>query len=135
MEVIDRNRLYDAFGLRAVFADATMEAMKIRDAETAVRIPNAFNHWDDVEPLFKRRRLVSIGGGLAGVGRKRLLNILQADKRRTLAGRRAELGEEIPFARLAEPRNVTGALLWLVCEAAGFVKGEAISISGGEVMR
>ena len=48
---------------------------------------------------------------------------------------RAELAKGIPLGRLAQPEDVAGAVLWLVSEAAGFVTGEAISISGGEVMR
>ncbi len=54
---------------------------------------------------------------------------------RTEGEARAELAKGIPLGRLARPEDVAGAVLWLVSEAAGFVTGEAISISGGEVMR
>jgi NAD(P)-dependent dehydrogenase (short-subunit alcohol dehydrogenase family) len=54
---------------------------------------------------------------------------------RSEAEARAELARGIPLGRLAKPEDVASAVMWLVSEAAGFVTGEAISISGGEVMR
>jgi NAD(P)-dependent dehydrogenase (short-subunit alcohol dehydrogenase family) len=48
---------------------------------------------------------------------------------------RAELTKNVPLGRLARPQDVANAVLWLVSESAGFVTGEALSISGGEVMR
>lgn len=54
---------------------------------------------------------------------------------RSEAEARAELAKGIPMGRLARPGDVASAVMWLVSEAAGFVTGEAISISGGEVMR
>jgi NAD(P)-dependent dehydrogenase (short-subunit alcohol dehydrogenase family) len=54
---------------------------------------------------------------------------------RTESEARAELVRDIPLGRLAQPSDVAGAVMWLVSDAAGFVTGEAISISGGEVMR
>jgi NAD(P)-dependent dehydrogenase (short-subunit alcohol dehydrogenase family) len=47
---------------------------------------------------------------------------------------RAALARGIPLGRLATPDDVAGAVLWLVSETAAFVTGQAISISGGEVM-
>jgi NAD(P)-dependent dehydrogenase (short-subunit alcohol dehydrogenase family) len=54
---------------------------------------------------------------------------------RSEAEARAELTRGIPLGRLARPEDVANGVLWLVSEAAGFVTGEALSISGGEVMR
>jgi NAD(P)-dependent dehydrogenase (short-subunit alcohol dehydrogenase family) len=54
---------------------------------------------------------------------------------RSEAEARAELAKGIPLGRLARPEDVASGVLWLVSEAAGFVTGEALSISGGEVMR
>ncbi len=54
---------------------------------------------------------------------------------RTEAEARAELAKGIPLGRLARPADVASGVLWLVSEAAGFVTGEALSISGGEVMK
>ena len=78
IEVVERNWPFDTFGWGVVFSDATMEAMKISDPRTAAEIQSAFNHWDDIELLFKGRRIRTTGHGFVGIGRKKLLNILQA---------------------------------------------------------
>ncbi|MDF2114149.1 bifunctional salicylyl-CoA 5-hydroxylase/oxidoreductase [Roseiarcaceae bacterium H3SJ34-1] len=91
--VVERNRPYDTFGWGVVFSDATMEAMRTWDAETATEIETSFNHWDDIELLFKGTRQRTTGHGFVGIGRKKLLNILQ---------RRCEaLGVELVFDREA----------------------------------
>jgi len=76
--VVERNRPYDTFGWGVVFSDATMDNMRLWDRETADEIQEAFNHWDDIELLFKGRTIRSGGHGFVGIGRKKLLNILQA---------------------------------------------------------
>ena len=75
--VVERNRPYDTFGWGVVFSDATLEGMHECDAETAREIEVAFNHWDDIELHFKGRVIRSGGHGFVGIGRKKLLNILQ----------------------------------------------------------
>lgn len=76
--VVERNLPYDTFGWGVVFSDATMDNMRQWDRTTADQIQEAFNHWDDIELLFKGRTLRSGGHGFVGIGRKKLLNILQA---------------------------------------------------------
>jgi anthraniloyl-CoA monooxygenase len=76
--VVERNKPYDTFGWGVVFSDATMDNMQRWDRETCAEIEQAFNHWDDIELLFKGRRIRSGGHGFVGIGRKKLLNILQA---------------------------------------------------------
>ncbi len=76
--VVERNKAYDTFGWGVVFSDATMDNMRQWDRESADEIEQAFNHWDDIELLFKGRRIRSGGHGFVGIGRKKLLNILQA---------------------------------------------------------
>ncbi|HVO05588.1 MAG TPA: bifunctional salicylyl-CoA 5-hydroxylase/oxidoreductase [Burkholderiaceae bacterium] len=87
--VVERNRPYDTFGWGVVFSDATMDNMRAWDAATADAIQQAFNHWDDIELHFKGRVIRSGGHGFVGIGRKKLLNILQA--------RCEELGVELVF--------------------------------------
>ena len=89
--VVERNRPYDTFGWGVVFSDATMENMRQWDPQTAVEIENSFNHWDDIEMLFKGRKMRTTGHGFVGIGRKRLLNILQK--------RCEELGVALEFER------------------------------------
>ncbi len=87
--VVERNRPYDTFGWGVVFSDATMDNMRAWDAPTADTIQQAFNHWDDIELHFKGRAIRSGGHGFVGIGRKKLLNILQA--------RCEELGVKLVF--------------------------------------
>lgn len=76
--VVERNLPYDTFGWGVVFSDATMDNMRHWDPATASEIEQAFNHWDDIELQFKGQKIRSGGHGFVGIGRKRLLNILQA---------------------------------------------------------
>lgn len=76
--VVERNRPYDTFGWGVVFSDATLDNMTQWDPETAAEVRQAFNHWDDIELHFKGEVIRSGGHGFVGIGRKKLLNILQA---------------------------------------------------------
>ncbi|MBP7535514.1 MAG: bifunctional salicylyl-CoA 5-hydroxylase/oxidoreductase [Ottowia sp.] len=76
--VVERNKPYDTFGWGVVFSDATMDNMRAWDTVTAAEIEQAFNHWDDIELHFKGEVIRSGGHGFVGIGRKKLLNILQA---------------------------------------------------------
>ena len=92
--VVERNRPYDTFGWGVVFSDATMQSMREWDPKTAVEIESAFNHWDDIEVVIKGRRMRTTGHGFVGIGRKRMLNILQQ--------RCEQLGVELIFEREVE---------------------------------
>ncbi len=87
--VVERNKPYDTFGWGVVFSDATMETMRVWDPVTAAEVEQAFNHWDDIEVSIHGKRMRTTGHGFVGIGRKRLLNILQA--------RCEELGVELMF--------------------------------------
>ncbi len=76
--VVERNRPYDTFGWGVVFSDATMANMAEWDPPTAAEIRQAFNHWDDIELHLHGEVIRSGGHGFVGIGRKKLLNILQA---------------------------------------------------------
>ena len=76
--VVERNRPYDTFGWGVVFSDATLENLKQADPASAAEINAAFNHWDDIDIHIGGRTIRSGGHGFIGIGRKRLLNILQA---------------------------------------------------------
>ncbi len=75
--VVERNKPYDTFGWGVVFSDATMDNMRVWDPASATEIEQAFNHWDDIELHFKGEVIRSGGHGFVGIGRKKLLNILQ----------------------------------------------------------
>lgn len=89
--VVERNRPYDTFGWGVVFSDITMDSMREWDPGTAAEIEDAFNRWDDIEVWFKNTRQRTSGHGFVGIGRKKLLNILQV--------RCAQLGVELVFER------------------------------------
>ncbi len=78
ISVVERNKPYDTFGWGVVFSDATMDNMRQWDRDTADAIEASFAHWDDIELQFKGRSITSGGHGFVGIGRKKLLNILQA---------------------------------------------------------
>ncbi len=75
--VVERNKPYDTFGWGVVFSDATMDNMRVWDPTSAAEIEQAFNHWDDIELGIKGEVIRSGGHGFVGIGRKKLLNILQ----------------------------------------------------------
>lgn len=87
--VVERNRPYDTFGWGVVFSDQTLGNLRAADEKTAGQILDAFNHWDDIEVLINGHSVLSTGHGFCGIGRKRLLNILQA--------RCEELGVKLVF--------------------------------------
>ena len=76
--VVERNQPYDTFGWGVVFSDQTLGKLQVADPASAAQIGDAFNHWDDIEVHIGGRTLRSGGHGFCGIGRKRLLNILQA---------------------------------------------------------
>ena len=87
--VVERNRPFDTFGWGVVLSDQTLENLRAADPVSARLIGDAFNHWDDIEVFFKGRSVRSGGHGFCGIGRKRLLNILQE--------RCMELGVDLVF--------------------------------------
>ncbi|MFZ5510804.1 MAG: bifunctional salicylyl-CoA 5-hydroxylase/oxidoreductase [Pseudomonadota bacterium] len=102
--VIERNRPYDTFGWGVVFSDQTLGNLRAADDKTATQILDAFNHWDDIEVNFRGRKIRSSGHGFCGIGRKRLLNILQA--------RCEELGVRLVFeTEVADDRELDADLI------------------------
>jgi anthraniloyl-CoA monooxygenase len=75
--VVERNKPYDTFGWGVVFSDQTLGNLQLADPQTAGEILGAFNHWDDIEVNIRGHQIRSGGHGFCGIGRKRLLNILQ----------------------------------------------------------
>ncbi len=75
--VVERNRPFDTFGWGVVLSDQTLANLHEADPVSAALIGEAFNHWDDIEVFFKGGHVRSGGHGFCGIGRKKLLNILQ----------------------------------------------------------
>ncbi len=87
--VVERNKPYDTFGWGVVFSDQTLGNLQAADPKSAAEILGAFNHWDDIEVNIRGTSVISGGHGFCGIGRKRLLNILQV--------RCEEVGVELVF--------------------------------------
>jgi anthraniloyl-CoA monooxygenase len=81
--VHERNRPDDTFGWGVVFSDQTLANLKANDPGTAAAIEAGFVHWDDIDVNIHGRTIRSGGHGFAGIGRQRLLGILQ-DRARSL---------------------------------------------------
>ena len=103
IRVVERNRPYDTFGWGVVFSDNTLGNLEAADPETARRDHRR------VQPLGRHRRplqaartITSGGHGFCGIGRKRLLNILQ--KRCEDARRRARVRDRRDRRRRRGPR-------------------------------
>jgi anthraniloyl-CoA monooxygenase len=91
--VVERNRPDDTFGWGVVFSDKTMDGFKDVDPETHSEITRAFRHWDDIDVFFKGQKLTSGGHGFCGIGRIKLLQILQ--KRAAVLGAKLIFQTEI----------------------------------------
>ncbi|MGR3463585.1 bifunctional salicylyl-CoA 5-hydroxylase/oxidoreductase [Limimaricola sp.] len=87
--VIERNRADDTFGWGVVLSDETLDNLAANDAVSAAAIRAHFAYWDDVAVVKDGTRITSTGHGFCGIGRKRLLLLLQERAR--------ELGVELRF--------------------------------------
>ncbi|HEY0324944.1 MAG TPA: bifunctional salicylyl-CoA 5-hydroxylase/oxidoreductase, partial [Allosphingosinicella sp.] len=93
--VFERNRPDDTFGWGVVFSDQTVENLMQNDAVSGATIRDEFAHWDDIDVHIHGEVIRSSGHGFIGIGRKRLLNILQERAR--------ELGVVLHFEHEASP--------------------------------
>jgi anthraniloyl-CoA monooxygenase len=75
--VLERNRADDTFGWGVVFSDQTLENLRAADEATFDGITSNFAHWDDIDIHFRGRVITCSGHGFSGIGRRKLLQILQ----------------------------------------------------------
>ncbi|WP_118133452.1 bifunctional salicylyl-CoA 5-hydroxylase/oxidoreductase [Oceanicella sp. SM1341] len=87
--VFERNKPDDTFGWGVVLSDETLDNLAANDPVSAAAIREHFAYWDDVQVVHKGVTTVSSGHGFCGIGRKRLLLLLQ--------DRARELGVELRF--------------------------------------
>ncbi len=92
--VIERNRPQDTFGWGVVLSDETLDNCQLNDPISAKAIREHFAYWDDIATHYRGEKIVSGGHGFCGIGRKKLLNVLQ-DRARELG---IELRFEVEFA-------------------------------------
>ncbi|HEY5711579.1 MAG TPA: bifunctional salicylyl-CoA 5-hydroxylase/oxidoreductase [Allosphingosinicella sp.] len=95
VDLFERNRPDDTFGWGVVFSDQTVENLLANDPVSGAVIQSEFAHWDDIDVHIGGETITSSGHGFIGIGRKRLLNILQERAR--------ELGVNLHFEHEASP--------------------------------
>ena len=92
--VVERNRPNDTFGWGVVLSEDTLGNLDANDSVSAKAIRDGFVYWDDVAVHYRGAVMRSGGHGFSGIGRMRLLNILQ--------DRARELGVELRFETEAQ---------------------------------
>ena len=97
IEVFERNAPGVTFGWGVVFSDQTVENLTANDPKSAKIIADEFAHWDDIDVHIHGETITSSGHGFIGIGRKRLLEILQ--------DRARELGVVLHFRAECNPAD------------------------------
>jgi anthraniloyl-CoA monooxygenase len=111
IDLFERNRADDTFGWGVVFSDQTVENLMANDPVSGAVIAGEFAHWDDIEVHIHGATIRSSGHGFIGIGRKRLLAILQQ--------RAGDLGVNLHFEHEASPDLADWAGYDLVIAADG----------------
>ncbi len=93
--VIERNKGDDTFGWGVVLSDDALGNLSVNDPKSAEMIRENFAYWDDIAVVHDGVRTVSGGHGFAGIGRKKMLLILQE--------RAHELGVDLQYETEARP--------------------------------
>jgi anthraniloyl-CoA monooxygenase len=97
IEIFERNPPGVTWGWGVVFSDQTVENLTANDPKTAEIIAAEFAHWDNIDVHIKGDVITSSGHGFIGIGRKRLLEILQ--------DRARELGAILHFESECDPAD------------------------------
>jgi anthraniloyl-CoA monooxygenase len=87
--VIERNRPDDTFGWGVVLSDEALGNLERNDRASAEAIRSNFAYWNDIAVIRGDEKVVSTGHGFCGIGRRKLLLLLQARAR--------ELGVKLQF--------------------------------------
>jgi len=77
VDVYERNAPDDTFGWGVVFSDATLGILEEADRPSYEAITRDFATWEAVDTHYKGETIRSGGHGFCGIGRMRLLNLLQ----------------------------------------------------------
>lgn len=93
--LIERNKGDDTFGWGVVLSDDALENLTTNDPKSAQAIRANFAYWDDIAVVHDGVRTVSGGHGFAGIGRKKMLLLLQERAR--------ELGVDLQYETEARP--------------------------------
>jgi anthraniloyl-CoA monooxygenase len=97
IEIFERNAPGVTFGWGVVFSDLTVDNITRNDPISAEIITREFAHWDDIDVHIRGECITSGGHGFIGIGRKRMLGILQERAR--------ELGVALHFNAECDPSD------------------------------
>ena len=97
IEIFERNASGVTFGWGVVFSDLTVDNINRNDPVSGQTITQEFAHWDDIAVHIHGETITSGGHGFIGIGRKRLLEILQ--------NRARELGVALHFNAECDPAD------------------------------
>ena len=97
IEIFERNAPGVTFGWGVVFSDLTVDNINRNDPVSGQTITQEFAHWDDIAVHIHGETITSGGHGFIGIGRKRLLEILQ--------NRARELGVALHFNAECDPAD------------------------------
>src|SRR6476660_3596654 len=95
--IFERNAPGVTFGWGVVFSDLTVDNITRNDPVSAAIINAEFAHWDDIDVHIGGETITSGGHGFIGIGRKRMLEILQ--------NRARELGVVLHFNAECDPAD------------------------------
>ncbi len=107
--VYERNKFDDTFGWGVVLSDETMNNFDDNDPVSGEMIRSNFAYWDDVKVVRGDETMTSGGHGFCGIGRKRLLILLQ-ERAREL-GVKLEFEVDINDARINELKDSSDLLV------------------------
>ncbi|MEY8120262.1 bifunctional salicylyl-CoA 5-hydroxylase/oxidoreductase [Falsihalocynthiibacter sp. BN13B15] len=96
--VFERNKADDTFGWGVVLSDETMSNFEVNDPVSEKMIRDSFAYWDDVKVVRGDESMTSSGHGFCGIGRKKLLLLLQ--------DRARQLGVKIEFETNITPERI-----------------------------
>ena len=94
IRVFERNHPDATFGWGVVFSEGSLDGLEHADYESFVSITEACANWNPIDVRYRGTSTRIRGNVFSGVGRRRLLNILQARAR--------ELGVQMTFAHEVE---------------------------------
>ncbi|WP_425073492.1 bifunctional salicylyl-CoA 5-hydroxylase/oxidoreductase [Sagittula sp. S175] len=96
--VYERNRPDDTFGWGVVLSDETMSNFDANDPVSERMIRENFAYWDDVKVIRGDEEMTSSGHGFCGIGRKKMLLLLQQRAR--------DLGVTLEFQTDMTPERI-----------------------------
>src|SRR5712691_8093488 len=98
IRLIEQNRANATFGFGVVFSDRALEFLTEDDPDTFAAIAPHLESWQDITLVHRGERIAIDGIGFAAIGRKKLLQLLQARARSV----GVDLAFERPVASLDE---------------------------------